>query len=366
MDFGKNIQQSFDLYVKNFVTLLLASLVAVLLSVVTIGILAGPLLGGFMVLCLKLLRGEKGEFNEIFAHFGQLVPTLLVTLGLWAVSLVIWVISSVPFVGWIIQLVAGPAMMLVYFLTISLVVDQKMQPMAAVRKSINLFAADLVLLWVYALVTGIIGGIGAIVFGIGMIFTLPFGIVALTLAYQELSGKSVPSFKIEKQMLQIAGIVIGILFIAGLAFSIFGFGRYSSRRAGMGLASKILSSATGQKVKIKDKGDRIQIGGMSFGAGLPDNFPKDIPIYPQAKVEGFLGGSDGKVSGSTTTLTSKASAEDVCDYYVDKLEAQGWDVSTNELGDLKMVNFGKGSRKGGITINPGDSETSILIGITTE
>lgn len=67
MDLGNAIQKSVDLYLKNFGLLFVAGLLVLLLSVVTIGILAGPLIGGFIILVLKIQRGEKADFNEIFA-----------------------------------------------------------------------------------------------------------------------------------------------------------------------------------------------------------------------------------------------------------------------------------------------------------
>ncbi len=366
MNIGKNIQQSFDLYLKNFMTLFLACLIAGVLAVITLGILAGPLAGGLLTLGLKLSRGEKGQFNEIFAHFNQLIPTLLVTLMLWAAMLITWVIAAIPAVGWIVNLIAGPALGLLYFLSIGFVVDQKMKPLEAFRRSIDCCTTEPLLLWLYALLIGILGGVGAVILGIGVILTMPFGVGGLTLAYQQLSTKEVVPFKPEKKMLQIAGIVAGVLFVAGLAFSVFGFGRHASRNAGMGLASKIISGATGRKVTVKDRGARIQIGNMSVGAGLPDNFPKDVPVYPRAVAEGYIGGKNDSLSGSTATFTSKDPVREIFDYYVENLETRGWMVKTSEIGDLKMINFQKDSRQGGVTLTPGDSGTSILIGITSE
>lgn len=99
---------------------------------------------------------------------------------------------------------------------------------------------------------------------------------------------------------------------------------------------------------------------------MPDNFPGDIPIYPDAEVGGYLGGKNGALSGSTTTLSSKDTAQKIFDYYVDRLKAQGWAVETSEIGDMKMINIQKDNRKAGITINPNGSKTDILVGITAE
>lgn len=364
MEIGNNLQKSFDLYLKNFGVLFLACLIAGIISAVTFGILAGPLVGGVLVLYLKLLRGEQGELNEIFAHFDQFVPTLVATLLLWAAWLVIWVISMIPLIGWIINIVVGPALGLLYFLTIGFVVDQKMKPWEALRRSIDCCAAEPLLLWIYALLCGILAGIGAILFGIGIILTLPLGILGLTIVYQQLSVKEALPFKPEKQVLQIAGITLGVLFIGGLACLTFGFGRIYN--PGTGFAAKIFSKATGQNAQIDKAGKKYKFGNLNVGVGLPDNFPSDIPIYPNAEVGGYLGGKNGALSGSTTTFASKDTAQSIYDFYVVKLKAQGWAVETSEIADMKTINFQKDNRKAGITINPSGSKTDILVGITNE
>lgn len=65
MDIGKGIQRSFELFTKNAGLLIPAGIVVMLISIFTFGILGGIMMGGFLMLCLKVMRGEKGEFNEI-------------------------------------------------------------------------------------------------------------------------------------------------------------------------------------------------------------------------------------------------------------------------------------------------------------
>jgi hypothetical protein len=365
MEIGKNLQKSFDLFLKNFGVLFMACLIAVIIAAVSFGILAGPLIGGALVLSLKLMRGEKGELNEIFAHFDQFVPTLKATLMLWVASLIVGIIGIIPFIGWIISIAVGPALGLLYIMTIGFVVDQKMKPWEAFRRSIDCCATEPLHFWIYALICGIIAGIGAVIFGIGIILTLPFGIVGFTIVYQQLSTKEAPPFKPEKQILKIAGLALAVLFIGGLVCLTFGFGR-TSRNSGIGITTTILGKVTGQKEQLKQSGKKYRFGNLNVGTGLPDNFPSDIPVYPNAAIGGYLGGKNGTLSGSTTTFSSKDAAQSIFDYYVEKLKAGGWEVKTSELGDMKMINFQKGNRKAGITINPVNSKTDILIGITNE
>lgn len=366
MDIGKNLQKSFDLYLKNLAVLILACFIAGIIATVTLGIMAGPLVGGLLILGLKLSRGEKEGLKEIFAHFDQFVSTLIATLMFGVAWLILWVISMIPFIGWIISIAVSPALGLLYFLTIGFIVDQKMKPWEALRRSIDCCATEPLLLWIYALICGILAGIGAIIFGIGIILTLPFGIIGFTLVYQQLSVKEAPPFKPEKQVVQIAGITLAVLLIAGLVSLAFGFGRTSLQNSSNGIAINIFNKAIGQKVQIEKSGKKFKFGNLNVGVGLPDKFPNDIPIYPNAEVGGYLAGKNGALSGSTTTFSSKDTAQNIYDYYVIQLEARGWTVKTNEIGDMKMMNIQKENRKAGITINPSGSKTDILIGITSE
>jgi hypothetical protein len=366
MNLSKNIQQSLNLYLKNFGILLPACLIASVISIVSLGLLAGPMVGGILALGIKLNRGEKGELNEIFAHFDQFLPALVATLFLWGAGLVFYIIGIIPIIGLIIKLVVGPALSIFYFLTIGFIVDQKMRLWDAFKRSLDCLAAEPAHLWLYSLVMMILSSIGSIILFVGVILTMPIGMMGMVIVYQQLSVKETPLFKMEKQMLRMTGIILATLLAIGVVCMMFGLGRRASRYQGANLASKILSGVTGQKVKIDQKGDKFRIGDLSFGSGLPENFPKDIPIYPDAEVGGFISGKNNELSGSTTTLTSKDSAADIYDYYIANLEKKGWSINSNDLGEIKMINFQKEQRSGVITINSGESQCDILIAITTE
>lgn len=146
----------------------------------------------------------------------------------------------------------------------------------------------------------------------------------------------------------------------------FGLGRNASLNPGANLASKILSGITGEKVELGNEDAEFKIGNLSFGSGLPENFPNDIPIYPDAEVSGFMSGKSNELWGSTTTLTSKDSAAKIYDYYLANLEKKGWNITSNNLGKMKMVSFQKDQRSGVITITPGEFQCDILIAIATE
>lgn len=56
---------------------------------------------------------------------------------------------------------------------------------------------------------------------------------------------------------------------------------------------------------------------------IPDNFPKDFPIYPDAKVSSSYTAPNGD-KGIWLTLTTSDSVEKVVAFYTEKLKSDGW------------------------------------------
>ena len=189
MDLGKNLQDSFNLYFKNFGILFLATFVTALLSSVTFGILAGPLAAGLLVLTLQLIQGEPGEFKEIFAHFDQFGPVFLLSLLFAAAMVVLFIVGLIPLIGWLVMLAIGPALSLLYFLAAGQIVIEKKPVIEAIQQAINhcTKTKEPLLIWVFVFVSSLLAGIGGILFGFGAILTMPFGTAAMGIAYQQLT-----------------------------------------------------------------------------------------------------------------------------------------------------------------------------------
>jgi hypothetical protein len=190
MDLGGNLSKSFNiLFKENLATLLVSTLLAMIISGATFGILAGPMVAGMMALCSKILKGEKGEINEIFNHFDKFVPTLLFMLIMIAVYFVLFLIMLIPILGFLVYIAAIPVIAFVIFFGIGAIVDQNSSPVDALKIAFNSFMKDPVMNWVYVLVFGICAGIGAIACGVGAIVTAPLMYLGMTMAYNELTGK---------------------------------------------------------------------------------------------------------------------------------------------------------------------------------
>ncbi|MGE5551227.1 MAG: hypothetical protein ACM3ZC_11980 [Bacteroidota bacterium] len=363
------------------------------ISGITLGILAGPLVGGLIVLVRKLMRGEKAEFNEVFAHFDKFVPALLVVLivgvAYFVFGIITGIIGSIWIIGGLIALVLNlavyPVLALLLVLSLCFVMDKGLEPVAAIKRAFGCLMTNPAMVWLYALIMGIVAGLGAIailmvpigallavigIAGLGLGFllfapfsiacvslTAPMGVIGFTAAYEELSVKEPGTLKLGKQTLQIAGIVLAALLVVGLVAR-FAFHRYSYPTFGFFGQSFL----RGREIDAGRNTGSFTIKGkngarLSIGAGLPSDFPKDVPIYPRAEVQGTLGSSSSEGGGSMTTMSTKDSADTVYGFYKDKLGAAGWTVEQTILG----ISFKKDDRMVTVLANENDGETTILL-----
>ncbi|MBC8317673.1 MAG: hypothetical protein H8E41_07180 [Desulfobulbaceae bacterium] len=89
MDFQKHLENMCTMLKDEFVVFVIGGVLIQFLSSLSLGILMGPLMGGYLLLMLNYLRtGERPRFNDIFCgmqRFGELFPVfflfLLILLG---------------------------------------------------------------------------------------------------------------------------------------------------------------------------------------------------------------------------------------------------------------------------------------------
>ncbi len=77
---------------------------------------------------------------------------------------------------------------------------------------------------------------------------------------------------------------------------------------------KIESEADGGKVTIEsDEGEKVEI---ETGAKIPDNWPSDMPVYPDAEIQGSVGiAGEAGAEDLTVVLITQDSVDQVKDYY---------------------------------------------------
>lgn len=109
MNFQAHLRNMVDMMQEEFVVLFLGGLLVQLLISLTLGLLAGPLMGGYMLAMIGWLRtGKRCEFNDLFSglkRFGDLFPLffmgLLVMFGFFllvlpGVVMTVWWLYALP------------------------------------------------------------------------------------------------------------------------------------------------------------------------------------------------------------------------------------------------------------------------------
>lgn len=155
MDIGKNIQRAMEIYMENCLLMFIFALTVCFLSGLTFCILAGPLAGGFFIICLKLQRSEKVDFMQLFACMNKFVPGLVFMLMVFALKLTLFFTFFIPVIGPLLVLATAPAATFIFMSAIGMIMEKNKPPVEAIFQSINLFMTAPLIHWLYALATEI-------------------------------------------------------------------------------------------------------------------------------------------------------------------------------------------------------------------
>ena len=196
VNMGKWIEAGFNLYKNNFITLVLAALIALALSTVSVGILTGPMIAGLIIITLQLLRKEKPkpEVGLVFRGFSYFLNTFLFTF-IWGISILIGslLLGWFPIIGQLLSLFFVYAAQAFLMFGLYLIVDKQIGFWPASQVSIQTVKTNFWPFFGLAAIASIIGSIGALAFGIGVVLTIPIQICILAVAYQEIFDEARPS-----------------------------------------------------------------------------------------------------------------------------------------------------------------------------
>jgi len=189
--FGDWIEAGFNLYKNNFGILVLASVFAVVIGAITAGVLAGPMLAGLVLVTLQLLDRKEPppEAGTVFKGFDYFLQSFIFVI-VWGLGILIGslVLGVIPVIGQLASIAFVYAAQAFLMFGMFLVVDRKMDWLPASTQSINTVKTNFWPFFGLSTVAGIIGSLGAIAFGIGVVFTIPIQGCILAIAYREIFG----------------------------------------------------------------------------------------------------------------------------------------------------------------------------------
>ncbi len=168
-----------------------------------------------------------------------------------------------------------------------------------------------------------------------------------------------------------------------LAVSLMGFGcnplakveEKVSEKIGEKVAEGMMEKAIGGKVDVDAENNQVvfkdnKTGSMTaFGEDLkiPDNFPKDVPIYSGAKATGVIMDNEGDKTASLS-LQSADDPEKVLSWYEKTLKNAGWEETESwSANDAQARSYDKDKSHLTLTVSKGseDEKDTVIMLVKT-
>ena len=184
-DIRSSLSEAWRLYRAAWKTWMLAALITVLLvaagSVLFVlpgMLLAGLLVAGLQHMAFRQLRGQQPTLLDLFwgfSRFADAAPLLIVVMLLVAIGSMLCVVPGILLGAW-------------YVLAFPLMVEHGIGWSEAMTESKRLVGRDLRGYVAFTLVVGFVTTLGAYICGVGLLLTLPLGVLAVAVAYRDLVG----------------------------------------------------------------------------------------------------------------------------------------------------------------------------------
>ena len=152
-----------------------------------------------------------------------------------------------------------------------------------------------------------------------------------------------------RENLASAALALAALLVLGCSHST----TYTSKDGSVTVEQK--GKDQGSMTFTSKDGNKVEVN--SSGGKVPDDYPKDLPVYGDAKVT--LSTSVSEKNARNLILESPDAADKITDFYKKGLESNGWklDGSMN-MGEMSMFTATKDKRKAVIqVINEKDKRT---------
>ena len=150
-----------------------------------------------------------------------------------------------------------------------------------------------------------------------------------------------------------------LILLAALSLVTAGCGKKSSQKTSVGgVTMEQKGDVATIEVKGKDGAPGMKIVASDKGVPLPENFPKDVPVFKDALVT--AASTMGEMFQIKTTF--KASIQEGLKFYAEKLKSEGWIVATTlDQGDSGVVSAKKDNRECAVMFGKEDDLTMAMI-----
>lgn len=139
---------------------------------------AGPLGAGFFITAHRLNNGRSIQLDHFFDGFRNFIPLFLV----------IWVSAFFVFLGSLAFIIPGIYLSVGYSFAMFFIIFGKIDFWEAMKLSRKLVSREWFSIFGLTLVLGLINFVGALAFGVGLLFSIPISYCALYAAFDDIVG----------------------------------------------------------------------------------------------------------------------------------------------------------------------------------
>ena len=173
---NKAFLSSFEIFKKNYVTLIIGTLIALLLMILIITI--PPMIFGIYYMCIQLMNGKRIKVSDVFKGFDY----FFLSWGIMLISLIGILI------GLALLVIPGILLMIMLQYAVPVAIIEKKGVFASISRSYELAKKNFTFSIAFWILLGVLNSLGAFT-RIGTLLTIPFTATALSIAAAELGKK---------------------------------------------------------------------------------------------------------------------------------------------------------------------------------
>ncbi|MEK7112780.1 MAG: hypothetical protein AAB875_05645 [Patescibacteria group bacterium] len=168
-----------------------------------------------------------------------------------------------------------------------------------------------------------------------------------------------------KSYIQKASLLL--IIVVAVPLGLYLLGRYTPLGFGRLGLETFLSKIVGGNFATLPGGEKANPNSedknfsISAGETLPEGFPSDFPLYPEAKIVSSFTANGGGTSGVSVVWESQDSLEKIIAFYKAELPKGEWKiVSSFDREGSSTISFEKDNISGFLGIAKGEKELSII------